>query len=181
MPRRNPLSKRAAGEYGLAACRNVTALLAEAWLLAEHNHHARAYTLSVLSAEELAKAWVAQLAQWWGDDPDFWPSFWAISRGGRHANKLEAMLTLEKLPALTGGNLDDMAQDLIGLLGSDIYATKNRSMYVDFTDSGQVLEPSEIGDDPALQTRAKAIRKAVTVWVVIIQGGLERDLGIDPE
>ncbi|MEO8293487.1 MAG: hypothetical protein ABI635_10155 [Actinomycetota bacterium] len=90
------------------------------------------------------------------------------------------MLTLERLPAWTGANLDDMAQDLIGLLGSDIYAAKNRSMYVDLTDNGQVLEPSEIGDDPGLQARAKAIRKAVTVWVVIIQGGLERDLGIDP-
>ncbi len=144
-------------------------------------NHARAFTLSILAAEELAKAWVAQLAQWWGDDSDFWPYLWAIARGGRHADKVEAMLNLERLPAIVGGNFDDMAKDLIWAVGADIYATKNRSMYVDLTDDEQVLEPTDIADDADLLAHAKAIRKAVTVWVVIIQGGLERDLGVEAE
>ena len=88
MARTDPLSKRAAGEYGLAACTNVWALLDEADLLSEQGHHARAFTLSVLCAEELTKAWAAQLAQWWGDDPDFWPLFWKIAGGGQHADKI---------------------------------------------------------------------------------------------
>ena len=71
------------------------AIVEEASLLADEGHDVRAFSLSVLAAEELAKAWAAAVAGLFPEDAEVGAEFRQIVRG-HHRVKLDASLSLER-------------------------------------------------------------------------------------
>lgn len=167
------IDPRVVMQLGIAAAANALAIVEEARLLAEEGHDARAFSLSVLATEELAKAWAALVVGLFPSDPKLGPELRAILRG-QHRVKLDTSLFLERdFPKVVGMEPDAMARELDGVLSEDVYAKKNAGMYVDL-ENDQVLGPERIGpQDVALGAK---LRKMVVAWGVILQGTLERDL-----
>lgn len=159
---------------GRAAADNVLALIVEADLLHEHGHTARSFVLTVLAAEELAKAWVAFMAQQFEEDPDLWSTFDEVVKG-HHVDKLQSMLRIDMIASiLTGQVPDDTAKAIRALEARDVYAMKNRAMYVDLID-GEPQGPDLIANDAEAQRQAALIRKSATVWAIALGGTLGDD------
>jgi len=177
-----------AARLGVAACDNALALVEQADLLEDDENdliledegRARAVALTVLAAEELAKAWAASLLVQFGPEEGVWEEFKRIIRG-RHEAKIGSMLFLEQfLPRLSGKQLDGMGQELKGLLASDLYEKKNRALYVDLADDGSILGPKDIASDTDAQGKARTLRKSITAWGVILAGTLQPLTGEPP-
>ena len=168
-----PIEPKVVLQLGIAAARNALAIVEEANLLADERHDARAFSLSVLGAEELSKAWAALVASLFPDDPEIGPELRASLRG-HHKVKLDASLFLERgVPRLAGLEPDAMARELDGVLSEELYAKKNAGMYVDLVDD-QVEGPERIGpEDVAL---GKRLRKMVVAWGVVLEGIMQADL-----
>ena len=160
-------------ELGIAAARNALAIAEEATLLADEGRDARAFSLSVLGAEELSKAWAARVAGLFPDDPAIGPELRAILRR-HHKLKIDASLFLERdVPKLAGLEPDAMARELAGVLSEELYAKKNAGMYVDLVDD-RVEGPERIGpEDLAL---GKRLRKMVVAWAMVLEGTMQADL-----
>jgi AbiV family abortive infection protein len=168
-----PIDPKVTMRLGIAAAANALAIVEEAGLLADEGHDARAFSLSVLAAEELAKAWAAVVAGLFPEDAEVGAEFRQIVRG-HHRVKLDASLFLERnMPKLAGLEPDAMARELDNVLSEDIYAKKNAGMYVDL-EGDEVRGPERIG--PEEVALGKKLRKMVVAWGVILQGTLERDL-----
>jgi AbiV family abortive infection protein len=169
----SPIDPKVVMGLGIAAAANALAIVEEATLLADAGHDARAFSLSVLAVEELAKAWIANIGIHYSDEEGVEPEVRKLLRG-HHTDKLDASLGLERIiPMLAGIERDAMARDLDGVLSEDLFAKKNAGMYVDL-DGDEVLGPERLGpDDVAL---GKKLRKMVVAWGVILELSLERDL-----
>ena len=173
---REPLDKVTAAEIGLAACRNSLALAEEATLLSENGHEARTFVLSALAGEELAKGWVAVLAQRYGDELEFWDSFWGVLEGS-DIEKMRFTLFLEKtLPKLAGLERDEMARVFDDVFSEDLQSQKLRGTYVDYED-GQVRRPDEIASNEEAKDLARRLRKSIVAWAIILQMTLEKARG----
>jgi AbiV family abortive infection protein len=166
---------------GLEASRNALALVHEADMLLAQGALARAFALSVLAAEELAKASFCNLATPYGDNPDFWPSFWGLVRGRDHAQKLRAMLFLEThLVPLTTGKHDELVEAFRRVSSENVQAMKNRALYVDLTD-GSIETPKSVAEDEEAQELGRLLRGSVTAFGIIFQSIFEQALNPESE
>jgi AbiV family abortive infection protein len=158
---------------GVAAAANALTIAEEATLLADAGHDARAFSLSVLAVEELAKAWIANTCIHYSDVQGVESEVRKLLRG-HHMDKLDASLGLERIvPMLAGIERDAMARDLDGVLSQDLFAKKNAGMYVDLR-GDEVLSPERLGPDDVVL--GKKLRKMVVAWGVILELSLQRDL-----
>jgi AbiV family abortive infection protein len=142
-------------------------------VVADAGHDARAFSLSVLAVEGLAKAWIANIGIHYSDVQGVESEVRKLLRG-HHMDKLDASLGLERIvPMLAGIERDAMARDLDGVLSQDLFAKKNAGMYVDLR-GDEVLSPERLGPDDVVL--GKKLRKMVVAWGVILELSLQRDL-----
>ncbi|MGH2356456.1 MAG: AbiV family abortive infection protein [Candidatus Limnocylindria bacterium] len=166
-----PRDPEIATKIGYAACENAMALVEEAHLLREHEHHARAFISAVLAMEELGKAWAAyavrQLTNGGDDDSELWGIFWDLVR--HHESKINAALFVElDLPVMAGVEPNEMASTLSTVLGKDIHRKKLRAMYVD-EEGGRAVEPKELAADPEVRDLTSKLTKMVGISAMLIQ------------
>jgi AbiV family abortive infection protein len=167
---------------GLAAAENVHELVAAADRLEDITdedldgtdsrvgYQSRAIALSVLAAEEVAKAFVCSLTlEHAGEDPDDWKAFWDIFGGRRHQVKIDALLWLEAQVLKQGDSA--LAFDMAGESAAELFLLKNRATYVDIAD-GRVLSPRDVVDEESL-ARGRRIRKSATIWAVTLSLALD--------
>lgn len=168
-----PIDPKVIMRLGSAAAANALAIVEEASLLADEGHDARAFSLSVLATEELAKAWAAVVAGLFPDDAEVGVEFRQIVRGHHRGEARRIAVPQRNIPKMAGLEPDAMARELDNVLSKNIYAKKNAGMYVDL-EGGEVRGPEGIGpDEVALGTK---LRKMVVAWGVILQGTLQHDL-----
>lgn len=167
---------------GLAAVANVHELVEAANRLEEaeddelvdlRGHKARAIALSILAAEELAKALACSLVlEHAGDDPEDWRGFWSVFGRRRHEEKIDALLGLEALVIAHAKDApDNLADAFRKENAAELFELKNRAMYVDI-EGGEIRTPTQVVDDESL-ARAKRIRKSATIWAIALSLNME--------
>jgi AbiV family abortive infection protein len=159
-----PIDPAAAARLGRAAADNALELIDEANLLHEHGHAARSFALTVLAAEELAKAWGASVALV-HDEPRPW-AFDSVVKG-HHTAEIDTTLFLERLQSemLKGQLPTGLGGALRDLLFDDVHGKRKRATYVDLED-GNVKGPDLIAADAEAQEHARALRESASAWTV---------------
>lgn len=120
---------------------NVSALLAEASILLEAQHPARAHALAVLALEEFGKHAISVSALLRTNEPGFWPKYW--QRVGDHREKLrQARFAVQLF-----GEWDEFDQpdalERIGRWVESRHADRMAGLYVDVLPDGMVVSPEE--------------------------------------
>jgi AbiV family abortive infection protein len=137
--------------------------------------HARAFALTVFATEEIAKAYAAHLVLSLHDDqdPSAWEAFWDII--GDHKDKLKAALALEQVLPRLAGRHDGLSQSLRDVANGDVFAHRNRALYVDVRD-GTVRTPDELAKDSEVARLREALGKSMVAWAIILEGSLKKQL-----
>jgi AbiV family abortive infection protein len=159
-------------QLGHAAAGNALELVEEADLLDANGHRARAFALTVLAAEELGKALICTMTVAHAHEFEDWTALVAMVRGHKkHEVKLLAALFLiQKVLGLTGEPVDRLAQELYDLVAGDLDDAKMRALYVDI-EGGAVATPAKVADHEGAQRRARALRREVGIWAIVMGGG----------
>jgi AbiV family abortive infection protein len=171
--RLSPVAADVVATLGKACSDNALDLVEEANLLADNDHPARGFALTILAAEELGKAFVCvlMLANP-SDDAADWSTFWQVIGGKQHETKVWTALYLEQhLLEATGVIPDELSQALAGLTAKPLNEAKFQALYVDLDDNGSISAPSDLGSDEASIQRARTLRRSIVPWAVAMQVG----------
>ncbi len=178
MPKRQnpgPVPRPTLREFGMAALANARALADESTALADLGHAARAFALSVVGIEELAKgigAWLT-LVHGYGPDapPDTWDTFWELARRAGHAGKIDAGLFLRRVAELEPD--EDFQATLSKAIGAPVQQMKLAALYVDLEPGGEVGVPAEFATQGGVEALRRTLVRECAVSSVMVEMAID--------
>ena len=155
---------------GQAACGNALAYLDDVRALVAAGRDVRAFALTVMASEEMAKAfWCWRVLQ---DPSEEAQRSWSAvtGRGGQHQHRLAVGLALEHVVVEFSPD-DETARLLSGLNPGQLFDLRNAAMYAEVA-NGEIWSPRTMLGSQSMEGLRVALVKSVAAHTVILQAEL---------
>lgn len=161
-----PLTLEQIGALARKTLDNSLALLDEAEGLLYLGHHARAFALGVLAAEEFGKHMMCHgAAAYAGRRPDVWEDFWRRFRN--HQPKYENTVSMA-LQGVPPERRRELAEHFTAIVKTD-QARKLAGLYVD-VENGEAVSPKEVISEETAEGALYVFHELIRSWAAMWEG-----------